>query len=58
VEGERDCYTPVATMLAASIAGPVIGMAQGALDNVLETLTKERRSPVGLHRRRLLTEFR
>jgi alkylation response protein AidB-like acyl-CoA dehydrogenase len=40
VEGERDYYTSVATMLAASIAGPVIGMAQGALDNVLEMLPK------------------
>jgi 3-hydroxy-9,10-secoandrosta-1,3,5(10)-triene-9,17-dione monooxygenase len=42
VEGERVYYTSVPTMLAISIAGPVIGMAQGALDAVLETLAEGR----------------
>ncbi|WP_433281042.1 acyl-CoA dehydrogenase family protein [Pseudonocardia xinjiangensis] len=37
-EGERVYHTPVATWLPVSVAGPVIGMAQGALQHVLETL--------------------
>jgi 3-hydroxy-9,10-secoandrosta-1,3,5(10)-triene-9,17-dione monooxygenase len=37
-EGERVYHAPVSSWLQVSIAGPVIGMAQGALDHVHETL--------------------
>ncbi|GAA1224331.1 acyl-CoA dehydrogenase family protein [Pseudonocardia alaniniphila] len=39
-EGERVYHASVVSLLAISMAGPVIGMAQGALDHVLETLAK------------------
>jgi 3-hydroxy-9,10-secoandrosta-1,3,5(10)-triene-9,17-dione monooxygenase len=37
-EGERVYHASVPSWLGISIAGPVIGMAQGALEHVLETL--------------------
>jgi len=37
-EGERVYYMAVSSMVGISTAGPVIGMAQGALEHVLEML--------------------
>jgi 3-hydroxy-9,10-secoandrosta-1,3,5(10)-triene-9,17-dione monooxygenase len=42
-QGERVYFASVPSMLGVSVAGPVIGMAQGALEHVLETLANEKR---------------